>query len=227
MRLWDIKSRQQLGDPFSLAASHPGNPVCGDVWSVAFTPDGLHALSGRLVTYGGHAPLQFWDLQDGLEEHRLDESRGTFMQHVAVISADGRRVLAGCQEKMILWNLETGKKLMSFLGHKGRVCNVAFLPDGRHVLSGGDDGTARVWDVATGHQVYSFTGHQGAIHAVAVAPDGCHALTAGADKVMRLWRMPVPDPIARTPETSGELEVVTPENTGLLVIKQGGRRVRA
>jgi len=215
MRLWDVRSRQQL-DQFPLDA---------DVWSVAFTPDGLHALGGRFVRTNNLVPLQLWDLQENRDEHRLDDSRGTF-HHVAIVAADGRRVLAGCDEKMILWDLETGKEVQRFTGHKGWVRSVAFLPDGRHVLSGSYDGTARVWDVASGRQLYSFTQHQGGLKAVAVAPDGCHALTAGVDKVMRLWRMPVPDPVARTPETGGELVVETPEDAGLLVIRQAGQLVR-
>ncbi len=215
MRLWDVKTRKQL-DQFFLDAA---------VRSVGFTPDGLHALGSRFVRRNNLVPLQLWNLHDRMEEHRLDDSRGTF-RNVAVVSADGRRVLAGGDEKMTLWDLETGKELQRFTGHKGFVRSVAFLPDGRHVLSGSWDGTARVWDVASGRQLYCFTKHQGMLKAVAVAPDGCHALTAGEDKVMRLWRMPVPDPVPRTPETGGELVVETPENAGLLVIEQGGKRVR-
>jgi WD40 repeat protein len=222
MRLWDARSRQQLGQ-FDLTLTRE-KVVSGEVWSVAFTPDGLFALSGRRVRNTNQVPLQLWNLLEGRDEHRLDGCRRTF-NHVAIVSADGRRALAGCDEKMTLWNLETGKELQRFTGHKGWVRSVAFLPDGRHVLSGSEDGTARVWEVKSGRPLYCFPRHQGAIKAVAVAPDGCHALTAGDDRIVRLWRMPVADLIPRAGDRRGELVVNTPENKGFLVIQQAGRHV--
>jgi WD40 repeat protein len=223
MRLWSIESKEQL-DQFALAISY-GNLAGGDVSSVAFTPDGLYALSARRVRYTSHPPLQLWDLLEGRDEQRLNASAGTFF-NVAIVSADGRRVLAGCDEKMTLWDLESGKELQRFTEHKGRVSCVAFLPDGRHVLSGSHDGTIRLWDVKSGRQRFCFSQHQGDIHAVAVAPDGCHALTAGADRVVRLWRMPVPDPLLTTSDRSGELIVDAVANAGFLLIKKNGRHVR-
>ncbi len=223
MRLWDIKSKQQLNQ-FNLTVTAE-NMVGGEVWSVAFTPDGLYALSGRHVRHTALVPLQLWDLLDAKDDHRLDASRGTF-DHVAVLAADGRLVLAGCNNEMVLWDLETGKELQRFTGHKGWVRTVAFLPDGRHVLSGSLDGTARVWEVKSGRQRYCFTRHRRFILAVAVAPDGCHAATVGTDRVVRLWRMPVADPIPRSADRRGELIVNAPPTVGLLIIQKDGRHVR-
>jgi WD40 repeat protein len=223
MRLWDVKSRQQLKQ-FSLTLNWD-NVISGEVWSVAFTPDGLYAVTARHVRNTNLVPLQFWNLSEGIDEHRLDDSRGTF-DHVATLSPDGCRVLAGCSEKITLWDLETGKEIQRFTGHKSWMHSVAFLPNGRHILSGSHDGTARVWDIKSGRQLYCFTRHKGAIRAAVVAPDGCHALTVGDDRVACLWRMPVPDPLPPSPDPTGELFVQSQVRSGLLLIQKDGRHVR-
>jgi WD40 repeat protein len=42
---------------------------------------------------------------------------------------------------------ETGQELRRFIGHTAGVENVAFSLDGKHILTGSDDGTAMLWDV--------------------------------------------------------------------------------
>ncbi len=44
-----------------------------------------------------------------------------------------------------LWDLESGKELHRFDGHKGVVSQVIWLPDGKHALSSSWDTTVRLW----------------------------------------------------------------------------------
>lgn len=72
-------------------------------------------------------------------------------------------------------------------GHEDSLWAVAFAPDGRTVLTGSADGTARLWDVASDQQLQVFRGHEGAVMFVAFAPDGRTALTGSDDRTARLW----------------------------------------
>ena len=45
------------------------------------------------------------------------------------------------------------KDLLTLKGHDGRVDSVAFSPDGRRIVTGSADGTAKVWEAATPQQV--------------------------------------------------------------------------
>ncbi|MFZ4580486.1 MAG: AAA family ATPase, partial [Myxococcota bacterium] len=73
------------------------------------------------------------------------------------------------------------------LGHTGGVTSVAFAPDGRTMLTGSADKTARLWDVQSGQTIQTFVGHADGVTSVAFAPDGRTMLTGSADKTARLW----------------------------------------
>ncbi|HEV3261203.1 MAG TPA: protein kinase [Gemmataceae bacterium] len=71
-----------------------------------------------------------------------------------------------------------------------RQINAAALsPDGKWVVTGGDDRTARVWDAATGEAASMPFRHLGPVLAVAFSPDGKRVLTGSADGTARLWEV--------------------------------------
>ena len=71
--------------------------------------------------------------------------------------------------------------------HQTFVWTAAFSPDGRRVVTGAMDSTARVWDAATGAPLGPALQHRGQVHSVLFSPDGRQIATAAADNVARLW----------------------------------------
>ncbi|MEN8218540.1 MAG: WD40 repeat domain-containing protein [Pseudomonadota bacterium] len=62
-------------------------------------------------------------------------------------------------------------------GHKALIKDIVFTPDGRSLVSAGDDKLIRVWDIETGQTVRTLrgqigAGHEGKIYAMALSPDG-------------------------------------------------------
>ena len=58
-----------------------------------------------------------------------------------------------------VWDVATGKCVVTLEGHSQYVQCVAVFPDGQSVVSGSWDKTLKVWDVATGKCVATLQGH--------------------------------------------------------------------
>lgn len=97
-------------------------------------------------------------------------------------------ILAALADRQVIL-LEAGKPepLAVLKGHKGRVDDAAFTPDGRRLLTAGQDGTVRVWDRDTGQVTGTFAWPVGKPTAVAVAPDGLTAAAAGQKGQIVIW----------------------------------------
>ncbi|MFF0000941.1 AAA family ATPase [Streptomyces avermitilis] len=87
-----------------------------------------------------------------------------------------------------LWATRGSAQLVHTLsGHTAPVGAVAVTPDGSRVITGSDDGTARVWDPTTGRELHTLSGHTAPVDAVAVTSDGSRAITDSEDGTTRAW----------------------------------------
>jgi WD40 repeat protein len=105
-----------------------------------------------------------------------------------LLSIAAWRVHPSDQERYAMLAAASRPGIASLTGHTDRVHAVAFSPDGRTLLSGSYDGTARLWDVATHRQIGApLNGHDGKIYSVAFSPHGNLVATGADDGIVRLW----------------------------------------
>ena len=161
------------------------------VTSVAFTPDGHH-----VVTADVDGTVRLWAPGSARPSRVLAELPEPV--HAVAVSPDGRHALCGTGS----WNwsslttrtaglrlpdLATGHRLRTLGTDRKRVATVAFTPDGRHALSGSEDGALRLWELRTGDCLLTLTGHRKEITSLRLSPDARYAVSGSSDWTVRHW----------------------------------------
>ncbi len=143
-------------------------------------PEGLLPLPGAVPINAAVVPFK---IEDRLRAQLVSD--GLLQAGRFALSPDGRTA-ACCGQKVLMWDVKTGAAIASPPGHTGWVRALAYSPDGRVVLTGGVDGTARFWSASTGRPAGPVLRHSGPVMDVAYSRDGRRVLTA-VDRAVRLW----------------------------------------
>ncbi len=135
-----------------------------------------------------------------------------------------------------LWDIESGKLVREYEGHGDAIMAVAFMPDGRHALSGGanrnhfevgNDKDIWVRDLETGDVVARWHGHEGIIDALAVSPDGRLALSSASDRTARLWDVGTGSELKRFPgQTELDLHAIFTRDGQSAIVASAGHLIR-
>ena len=140
VRVWELRS---------------GSCHCFKDWQkhgikrMVVTPDGRRAIS---TTAG--IELRVWDVEAGRCLHVL-EGHGESLESSSLAVSE-RWAASACKGlycrdfNVRVWDLNNGACQHVLQGHENRVLGLAITPDGRRLLSCGEDRTLRAWDLETG-----------------------------------------------------------------------------
>jgi eukaryotic-like serine/threonine-protein kinase len=164
------------------------------IQDVSWSPNGrLLAIAGRgEPTDGGNLAHAGWvHVFDTVKRERTWKLRhgSSRVQATAVTwSPDGRRLVSGDVNGLAeVWEVSTGRKVISAPLHTARINALAWSPDGRRIASASTDKTVRVWDPARGEELLRFDVPDAEVTQCQWSPDGRRLAAAGADGTILIW----------------------------------------
>ncbi len=107
---------------------------------------------------------------------------------VLAFSRDRRMIASavrGCDIHLGHWD----EPVCTLRGHTEAVTSLAWSPEGRFLLSGSEDCTARIWDTTTRECVCTIADHVGAVWGVAFHPHGHDCATVSEDGTLRIYEL--------------------------------------
>jgi WD40 repeat protein/transcriptional regulator with XRE-family HTH domain len=186
---------------------------------VAFSPDGTQIAVGS-----ADAGIVIYNSSNGKRLIQLQTGSG--YNGRIVFSPDGKRIASANDDGANVWDVITGKKLVTFSRHgEGVALNgIAYSPNGKWIATSGNDATIKVWDSETGAEIFTLIGHTGPTFGVAFSPDGQYLATSSVDRTVKVWKLPkvgeqIPEPLTLYGNTGAVYQVAfSPDGTRIVSV---------
>lgn len=154
----------------------------GAITAMAITKDG-----NRFVSGGDDGNLRVFEVGSARDTMTIGRAHDGPVMALALDSS-GSRAVSAARDGAKLWDLGSGEELNRLVEHEGHVVTVAFLPNTKLVVTGGDDGRCALWDARARQLMTTWTAHAGSVSHVQAAGDDRIA-TAGTDGRIVIWDM--------------------------------------
>ncbi len=190
---------------------------------------GFAVLSALVLIAAGLAAL---NARSSSEQRALAATRGLTEQSRRYADADpalaarlalaAQRISPTPETRAQLLSVVSSPLRATLTGHTGEVKSAAFSPDGKTLVTSGNDGTARLWDMAGRQQLASLDGRSSQVQTAAFSPDGRTLATSHDGWTVRLWDVRTRKETAALSGV-GSPAVFSPDGD---VIATGGKRGR-
>ena len=168
-----------------------GNPVgkpChsdgGSVGSIAVSPDGTMAASGR-----ADGRLRLWNIKEGRVVGDLSEGHKGEVECVDWSPSGLPEIASGSRDGTVrCWNLATSRQIGPTIEIGGWVCAIKYSPQSDKIATGGEDNMIRVWS-KDGKLLIEIKGHDYSVMSLCWSKDGTHIFSASMDGTIRKWQL--------------------------------------
>ena len=181
--------------------------------------------------------VNLWHPETGepLEKFSCESEKGgrfmpiTFSPDTHLVASTSRDEANSDAESIIVWDVESGKRVACLTEHTGSVYRLCFSPCGQFLASGGEeDGTVRVWDTANWQQIQIYTDYGDADMNPSYSPEGALRATAISyierfrDSIITVWDLESNEKLYSTIEDIGGIHGTVRFSNGSQLAHESG-----
>lgn len=128
-----------------------------------------------------------WEMRDRLDETKSQSFQENREVTAMTLSADGKLIaIAGSKGTVTIRETENFEEVQT-LKAADAIQAFAFLPDGKGLITGGEDKVATHWEIESGKKIHEFAGHRKEIDTLVLSEDGELFFTTSRDGSVRVW----------------------------------------
>ncbi len=187
---------------------------------ISFTPTGDHAIVVTTDNAVRTIDFQANQSEKAFGKPILDFQKLGGLVWAAQFTDDGKSILTVGGSEATIWDAVTLREEISLSPH-GAVAAADFSPDGKFVVTGSWDNSAKIWDAKTGQATVKLqNGHSGYVNSVAVSPDSQMVLTGSDDTTAKLWNAKTGEVIRAFRGHTGRVReaIFSPDGTKVLTV---------
>ena len=188
--LWDLTTFKPIGP----VLSHPSHTPGHEIWALAFGLDGRVAITASL-----EGTIRIWSTATGAPVGEI--LRYPLEVRQLRVPGNGRTMVFLEEGQVHTYDLVERRETRRPFGQRESV--IAFGADDRVLLTGDDDGTARLWDLATGKPIGPAVEHPLRVIGVAISPDAKILLSITFDGTIQFWDVATGKPIGPSAKHEG------------------------
>ena len=158
VKIWDVTDLETNTGPICVPlGSHPQG-----VRGLSFSPD-----NATLASAGADGTVRVWGATGARQPRPLPA--------LAIIGS------------VSAWHPAIGPGVRVYEGHRGAAAGVVYSPDGKRLVSAGEDGTVIVRSALDGREIFTLPVPAGRVRCIVFGADGRRLATAGGDKTVTIW----------------------------------------
>lgn len=156
------------------------------VYSVSFSPDGKHLLSGSF-----DKTLKLWDVATGKEVKTYAGASGhNDLILTTAFNPDGLSFASGAKDNTIkLWDMPASGGFREYPGSTAPIVSEAITSDGSKLATGQQDGLIRIWNTSDGKELAKLQASTTPILSLAISADAQWLAAGDAAGKVTLFRL--------------------------------------
>ncbi len=120
--------------------------LCFGIDCIAWSPDGTMIATTSIASGRVGVQARLWESSTGKPLAPLQNNE-SYRPSFVCFSPDSKAIAATAGNKIVLWDVSSGRETGQLVGHRSEVDSLAFQDGGKTIVSVGRDGAVRWWDI--------------------------------------------------------------------------------